>query len=106
MSLPCNTPVARPIHCGRVIPLTSDEDVAAALDALVAGGPLTVAFQPIVDLQSGEPIGYEVLGRCGPLDGPLAAAAKGPATLLALAERHDVGCLRPFGYPEPVSGAP
>jgi diguanylate cyclase (GGDEF)-like protein len=67
---------------------TSDGDVVAALDALVAEGPLTVAFQPIVDLQRCEPIGYEVLGRCGPMDGPLAAAAAGPATLLDVAERH------------------
>jgi diguanylate cyclase (GGDEF)-like protein len=67
---------------------TSDEEVAAALDALVAEGPLAVAFQPIVDLQRGEPIGYEVLGRCGPLPAPLSAAAQGPAALLALAERH------------------
>jgi oligopeptide/dipeptide ABC transporter ATP-binding protein len=26
--------------------------------------------------------------------------------IVALAERHDVGCLRPFGYPEPVSVTP
>jgi len=63
-------------------------DVAAALDALVAGGPLSVAYQPIVDLQRGEPLGYEVLGRCGPLEGPLTVAARGPAPLLALAQRH------------------
>jgi EAL domain-containing protein (putative c-di-GMP-specific phosphodiesterase class I)/putative methionine-R-sulfoxide reductase with GAF domain len=65
-----------------------EEDEAAALDALVASGPLAVAFQPIVDLERGEPIGYEVLGRCGPLSGPLAEAARGPASLLARAERH------------------
>src|SRR5271168_1284533 len=66
----------------------TDLDVGAALDSLVAAGPLSVAYQPIVDLQQGEPLGYEVLGRCGPVEGPLAAAARGPATLLALAQQH------------------
>lgn len=94
---------------------TSDEALRAALDALVTHGPLTVAYQPIVDLQTGEPAGYEVLGRCAPLEGwahvspplpgsatppapdgrsasappaALVEAARGPATLLDLAHRH------------------
>ncbi len=77
-------PVTFPV----IAPSGPEPDVLAALDELVAGGPLSVAYQPIVDLQRGEPLGYEVLGRCGPLEGPLAAAARGPATLLALAQRH------------------
>jgi EAL domain-containing protein (putative c-di-GMP-specific phosphodiesterase class I)/putative methionine-R-sulfoxide reductase with GAF domain len=62
--------------------------VAVALDDLLERGPLAVAFQPIVDLARAEPIGYEVLGRCGPIAGPLEAAARGPASLLAIAEQH------------------
>jgi oligopeptide/dipeptide ABC transporter ATP-binding protein len=31
---------------------------------------------------------------------------RGAPAIVALAERHDVGCLRPFGYPEPVSVTP
>lgn len=63
-------------------------DVGAALDALIARGPLSVAFQPIVDLGRGEVAAYEVLGRAGPVSGPLALAAASPATLLDLAHRH------------------
>jgi diguanylate cyclase (GGDEF)-like protein len=63
-------------------------EVAAALDALVRGGPLSVAFQPIVDLASGAVAGYEVLGRAGAVAGPLAVAARSPATLLDVAHRH------------------
>ncbi len=69
-------------------PAPADEEVAAALDALVAEGPLSVAFQPIVDLERGDVLGYEVLGRCAAIDGPLARAAARPDTLLSLAERH------------------
>jgi diguanylate cyclase (GGDEF)-like protein len=63
-------------------------ETTAALDQLLARGPLSVAFQPIVDLARGRPLGYEVLGRCGPVEGPLADAAKSPAVLLEVAEKH------------------
>jgi diguanylate cyclase (GGDEF)-like protein len=66
----------------------ADEHVASALDALVQRGPLSVAFQPIVDLERCELVGYEVLGRCAPVAGPLAAAAARPDLLLNVAERH------------------
>ncbi len=63
-------------------------ETTAALDQLLESGPLRVAFQPIVDLARGRPYGYEVLGRCGPVEGPLAEAAKSPALLLEVAEKH------------------
>ena len=69
-------------------PALAGADVAAALDWLVAEGPLSVAFQPIVDLERGELVGYEVLGRCAPVGGVLAVAAARPDTLLALAAAH------------------
>lgn len=62
--------------------------VAEALDTLVVHGPLSVAFQPIVDLQSGDLVGYEILGRAGPVSGPLADVARSPAALLDTAHRH------------------
>jgi diguanylate cyclase (GGDEF)-like protein len=64
------------------------DEVTTALDALVARGPLGVVFQPIVDLRRAELFGYEVLGRCGPVEGPLAEAARSPASLLDLAGQH------------------
>lgn len=79
-------------HPVNTAPLLTDAaaagDPVAALDALIGGGPLTVAFQPIVDLGSGEIAAYEVLGRAGPVAGPLAHVAKSPATLLDEAHRH------------------
>lgn len=65
-----------------------DSEFAVAFDELLAGPSLSVVFQPIVDLRRAEPYGYEVLGRCRPLAGPLAAAARSPADLLALAGGH------------------
>ncbi len=61
---------------------------AAALDEILAGPALSVVFQPIIDLRRAEPCGYEVLGRCRPVDGLLAEAAHNPASLLDLAARH------------------
>jgi diguanylate cyclase (GGDEF)-like protein len=63
-------------------------DILAELDALIGGGPLTVAFQPIIDLSTGEIAAYEVLGRAGPIAGKLGSAARSPATLLDEAHRH------------------
>lgn len=63
-------------------------ETTAALDKLLHTGPLSVAFQPIVDLAHGRPLGYEVLGRCGPVEGPLSTAAKSPALLLEVAQEH------------------
>jgi diguanylate cyclase (GGDEF)-like protein len=63
-------------------------ETTAALDALIERGPLTVAFQPIVDLKRGEPLGHEVLGRCGAILGPLAEVARSPSALLEVAHRH------------------
>lgn len=68
--------------------ITPPNETTAALDALLDGGPLSVAFQPIVDLARGRPLGYEVLGRCGPVSGPLATVAKSPALLLEVAQEH------------------
>ena len=65
-----------------------DEEVARALEALLDHGPLGVAFQPIVDLWMGEPVGYEVLGRCAPVEGALASVVSSPAALLVLAHRY------------------
>ena len=64
-------------------PVVPSADVA--LDALIAGGPLRVDFQPIVDLSRGAVHGFEVLGRCGPLGGPL-AGLESPLALLDFAE--------------------
>lgn len=66
----------------------SNEEVREAFDALLASGSLAVAFQPIVDLAAGEIAAYEVLGRVSPISGPLAIAARSPATLLDVAHAH------------------
>lgn len=58
---------------------------------LVASGPLSVAFQPIVELERGELWAYEALGRIGPVSSDLAPICASPATLLDAA--HDAGCL-------------
>ncbi len=58
---------------------------------LVATGPLSVAFQPIVELDRGELWAYEALGRIGPVSSDLAPLCVSPATLLDAA--HDAGCL-------------
>lgn len=42
-----------------------------ALTALLAGGGIRVHYQPIVDLETGQAVGYEALAR-GPVAGPLA----------------------------------
>ena len=57
----------------------------AALDELIASDALAVAFQPIVDLATGSVEGYEVLGRCRHVAGPLGAAASSPSRLLEIA---------------------
>ena len=79
----------------RTIPTMSSlsgDVVREALDELIEHGPLSVVFQPIADLARGTVLGYEVLGRCGPVPGPLAdAIAGGPSSLLDLAHSH--GCL-------------
>jgi EAL domain-containing protein (putative c-di-GMP-specific phosphodiesterase class I) len=62
--------------------------LADALDELLTGPALSVVFQPIVDLRSAEPYGYEVLGRCRALAGPLAEVSRDPASLLELASHH------------------
>jgi two-component system cell cycle response regulator len=65
-------------------------DLSCSLDDLIARGPLNVEFQPILDVQLGTILGYEVLGRCGPVDEPIATfARRGPAALLDLAYQHD-----------------
>lgn len=58
---------------------------------LVAEGALSVAFQPIVDLERGEVWAYEALGRIGPVPSSIAALCDGPARLLDAA--HAAGCL-------------
>lgn len=60
--------------------------LGAELDRLIADGPLSVAFQPIVHFETDEIVGYEVLGRCAPLAaGPLAPFAGRPDRLLDVA---------------------
>lgn len=59
------------------------------LDELLASEHLHVAFQPIVDLSTGEVLGREVLGRLGP--GAAEAHARGvsgPQALLEVAHAH------------------
>ncbi|HEX2103250.1 MAG TPA: EAL domain-containing protein [Solirubrobacteraceae bacterium] len=58
----------------------------AALGDVLAHGAVEIGFQPVVDLATGRPIGYEALAR-GPAAGPLEA----PASLFAAA--RDAGRL-------------
>jgi len=59
--------------------------IRTELDALIAHGPLSVAYQPIVNLETGGVFGFEVLGRGGPSRGALADLLDRPAALLDLA---------------------
>jgi EAL domain-containing protein (putative c-di-GMP-specific phosphodiesterase class I) len=63
--------------------------MAGWLDELLASEHLSVAFQPIVDLRTGDVLGREVLGRIAP-SAPSAHAygVTGPAALLELAHAH------------------
>jgi len=64
-------------------------DPAAWLDALLESTHLSVVFQPIVDLTTGEVVGREVLGRIAPsADGAQTHGVTGPAALLELAHAH------------------
>lgn len=80
--------VSRLLGPGSGEELVNEFEMMTALDALIQRGPLTVAFQPIVDLERGEPLGHEVLGRCGVIQGPLTNIAENPSALLAVAHRH------------------
>jgi EAL domain-containing protein (putative c-di-GMP-specific phosphodiesterase class I) len=60
--------------------------VRAALGDVLALGAIEIGFQPVVDLATGRPIGYEALAR-GPAGGPL----ESPAALFAAA--RDAGRL-------------
>jgi diguanylate cyclase (GGDEF)-like protein len=52
----------------------SQDDRLAELDKIIGGRTITPSFQPIVDLHSGEVLGFEALSR-GPAGSPLASAA-------------------------------
>ena len=65
--------------------------MAPAFDDLLAGGALTVAFQPVVDITLGETFGFEVLGRVGTLPSGLSHVEPGPLSLLEAA--HSCGRL-------------
>ena len=59
-------------------------DVAAELDRLLAGGLIRSVYQPIVDLETREPVGFEALAR-----GPEGSLLERPDRLFAAA--HECG---------------
>jgi diguanylate cyclase (GGDEF)-like protein len=70
---------------------TSPEAEHEAVRAFVEEGALGVAFQPIVDLASGEVFAFEALGRIRRAPRELDAVCAGPSSLLDAA--HAAGCL-------------
>lgn len=88
--LGADAPIATKDEAFGTIPPGSGTMAACTwLDELIASDHLHVAFQPIVDLTTGEVIGREVLGRIGP--GAVDAHARGvtgPQALLELAHTH------------------
>lgn len=78
-----------PPRSGTMPPRSGTMETSRWLDDLIASEHLHVAFQPIVDLNKGEIVGREVLGRIGP--GAVDAherGATGPQQLLQMAHDH------------------
>jgi EAL domain-containing protein (putative c-di-GMP-specific phosphodiesterase class I) len=67
-------------------PPPSDRDPDLDLDAALADGGIRSVFQPLVDLESREVLGYEALSR-----GPASSAMEHPEALFTAALHADVG---------------
>jgi EAL domain-containing protein (putative c-di-GMP-specific phosphodiesterase class I) len=65
-----------PVEAEPARPPRPDRPVEAELDELLASGSVGVAFQPLIDLATGESVGYEALAR-----GPAGTRLSSPAAM-------------------------
>jgi len=74
-----------PVYCGNSAVVGIDRDLLEELLGIIGEQKITPLFQPIVDLRTGEVMGYEALAR-GPANSPLHM----PSALFPLAARHNL----------------